>query len=325
LKIVISSGHGLHVRGAEGPEPWGLDEVDEAREVVKEVVKHLQAHGHTVIEYHDDVSEAQDENLKRIVDFHNAQGPHDLDVSVHLNAYMPTSGGRGVETLYVNHDIENVASRVSAAIAEAGGLINRGTHHRSDLYFLNKTNAPALILECCFVDAQADVDSYEDHFSEICLAIANVAEPVVADEPAVLRARGKVSWFGGPNDDGVAPDEGLAFLYDVNDKPELFLPEQPPGTTGLARRLDPEKFYIAMRWDYDVFPKEFLSSDVVARVHAPSTGKEFLASPADWGPHTSTNRVADLSPGLMAALGIETDDQVEVEFPFGSQNLESDK
>ena len=28
------SGHGKYIRGAEGPEPWGLDEVDEARKVV---------------------------------------------------------------------------------------------------------------------------------------------------------------------------------------------------------------------------------------------------------------------------------------------------
>jgi hypothetical protein len=41
-----------------------------------------------------------------------------------------------------------------------------------------------------------------------------------------------------------------------------------------------------------------------------------LAYPADWGPHENTGRVADISPGLMQYLGIETDDEVEVIFPY---------
>lgn len=310
MRIVLSSGHGLYVRGASAL----IDEVDEARAIVPEVAKHLRANGHDVVEFHDDVSQSQDENLKRIVNFHNSQ-QRDLDISVHLNCYVPTSGGRGCEVLYVNHDIEHIAAKVSAAIAEAGGLINRGAHHRSDLYFLNKTTAPAILLEICFVDAQADVDAYEERFDEICEAIAGCADPVNADEPAALKARGKVSWFGGPDDTGVAPDEGLAFLYDVDDKPDLFLDDQPAGTTGLARRLDPDEHYIAMRWDYDMFSKEFLRGDVYANVRAPKTGREFLAAPADWGPHTSTGRIADISPSLMARLGIETDDEVEIRFP----------
>lgn len=124
---------------------------------------------------------------------------------------------------------------------------------------------------------------------------------------------GKCSSFGGPNDLGVSASEGLAFIYDVSDAPHLFLPSQPPGTTGLARRLDPEVFYIATRWDYDDTPKDMLP-DMVVHVYAPKTGRSLVCTPADWGPHVDTGRVADLSPGLMEALGIETDDIVEVSF-----------
>jgi N-acetylmuramoyl-L-alanine amidase len=135
-----------------------------------------------------------------------------------------------------------------------------------------------------------------------------------------MRLRGKVSWFGGPDDTGVSPDEGLAFIYDVDDAPHLFLPDQPPGTTGLARRLDPNEYYLACRWDYNVYPKETLLNHA-ALVWAPKTGKRFLAVPADWGPHIDTDRVADISPGLMEALGIKTDDEVELIYPY---NLEDD-
>jgi hypothetical protein len=125
---------------------------------------------------------------------------------------------------------------------------------------------------------------------------------------------GPCSWFGGPDDTGVSPDEGLAFLYSVDDAPQLFLEEQPEGTTGLARRLDPDVFYVACRWDYDVTPKEMLASGQRALVVA-ANGKKRLAWPADWGPHEDTGRAADLSPGLMSALGIGTDDDVEVTYP----------
>jgi hypothetical protein len=127
--------------------------------------------------------------------------------------------------------------------------------------------------------------------------------------------RGKVSWFGGPDDFGVAPDEGLAFIYDVDDAPELFLSKQPPGTTGLARRLDPETFYIATRWDYDETPKSMLP-DMKVLVRAIKTGRTCVVTPADWGPHEDTGRIADCSPGVLDELAIETDDEVEVIYPY---------
>src|SRR5215469_3953829 len=54
------------------------------------------------------------------------------------------------------------------------------------------------------------------------------------NEP-LLSLEGAVSWFGGPEDDGVSSDEGLAVIYEYEDAPHLFLDEQPPGTSGLAR------------------------------------------------------------------------------------------
>jgi len=309
MRIVISSGHGKYIRGASGI----IDEVDEARKVVPEVCTWLTVNGHQVTEFHDDVSTTQNENLNRIVNFHNSQ-KRDLDVSVHFNAYMPTDGGRGTEVLYITQ--EELASQVAGNIAAASGLINRGAHKRSDLFFLNGTDEPAILVEVCFVDAGADVEQYEKNFEAICQAIA---KGLVFEEEGIeddrLHAKGKVSWFGGPEDTGVSPSEGLAFLYDVEDKPEVFLDEQPEGTTGLARRLDPSTHYIAMRWDYDRFSKDQLAGPRMAMVHAPRTGKKFKAHPTDWGPHVDTGRVADISPGLMEALGIDTDDEVEVVYP----------
>jgi hypothetical protein len=126
---------------------------------------------------------------------------------------------------------------------------------------------------------------------------------------------GRVSWFGGPKDTGVAPDEPLAFIYNISEAPHLFLPYQPEGTSGLARRLNPNVHFIACRWDYDIHPREMLLTEM-ALVRAPKTGVVLRAFPADWGPHVDTERVADISSGLMEDLGIITDDEVEVTFPF---------
>lgn len=142
------------------------------------------------------------------------------------------------------------------------------------------------------------------------------AEPQESGPTILLR--GKVSHFGGPHDRGVRPDEGLALIEPdrVDRCPQikaLFLPEQPAGTTGLARRLDPAQHYIACRWDYAKTPKPWLREHPVT---VRANGKSFAAQPIDWGPAVSTGRVADLSPGLMAALGIVTDDVCEVVIPL---------
>lgn len=130
----------------------------------------------------------------------------------------------------------------------------------------------------------------------------------------LLHLKGKCSWFGGPNDTGVSPSEGLAFLYSVEDKPILFLPQQPPNTTGLARRLNPQIPYVACRWDYAITSKTMLADPrSIALVRA--GGLSFYAIPSDWGPHVDTDRVADISPGLMEMLGAETDSVIEVIYP----------
>lgn len=158
--------------------------------------------------------------------------------------------------------------------------------------------------------------------SLIAILALQLCSAVTHGNKEAMILRGKCSWFGGPDDMGVSPDEGLAFLYDVSDAPHLFLPTQPPGTTGLARRLDPDVFYVATRWDYAVTPKNILP-DMLVRVRAPKTGREFTAYCADWGPHESTGRVADLSRGLMTALGIETDDEVEVVYEVKGMSYDS--
>ena len=137
---------------------------------------------------------------------------------------------------------------------------------------------------------------------------------------------GRMSTFGGPADDGVGPHEGLA-LIGPSDLALwwfacLFLAQPPSGTTGLARRLNPRAYYLAMRWDYARFPKMFLRAAVV-KLTNPANDRYIYARPVDYGPGDGTvidggltpdtGRLADLSPGAATALGLATDDAVACE------------
>lgn len=317
MKVVISSGHGAKVPGCSGN---GLEEHDEAVRVVDQTAAYLRQAGVTVVTYEDKVSTTQDENLRRIVDFHNAQGPHDYDVFVHFNDSTPnpTTKPIGTECWYMTQD--DLARAVASEIAMSSGLVDRGAKYSDGLYVLKHSIAPAILPEICFLNSSHDVAAYKRYFDGICEGLAAAitgGKPVPPPEPegVLFHTKGTCSWFGGPEDDGVAEDEGLAFIYDVEDAPHLFLPEQPPGTTGLARRLDADRvFYFACRFDYEVTPKGLLA-DQRYKGLVRAKGKEFAAFPADWGPHSDTARIADLSPALMRALGIETDDEVEILYP----------
>jgi hypothetical protein len=143
-----------------------------------------------------------------------------------------------------------------------------------------------------------------------------VARPLpVQPEEILFRVEGKMSTFGGPHDLGMSPDEGLALFTKADlQNPKyayLFLPAPPPGTSGLGRRLNPDQYYFACRWNYAETSREFLRR-ALARVENPANGRAVDARPVDWGPHPSTGRVADLSPGLAAALGLDTDDVVRI-------------
>jgi N-acetylmuramoyl-L-alanine amidase len=165
-RIVISSGHGKHCQGAVGL----LNEVECARAVVDAVADELRDRGVDVVTFHDNTSHDQQTNLKTIVDAHNSE-VRDLDVSVHLNAYIETPSPMGTECLYVTQS--TLAEHVAGAIASVG-FINRGAKKRTDLYFLNQTQMPSILIEVCFVDSSADAELYRARFAEIVSAIADV-------------------------------------------------------------------------------------------------------------------------------------------------------
>jgi hypothetical protein len=141
----------------------------------------------------------------------------------------------------------------------------------------------------------------------------------------MILGQGKCSTFGGPNDFGVGISEGLSCI-DPSDLMDwwfsrIFLANQPINTTGLARKLNPQAFYIAMRWGYGSFEgvqgeilPDFTRDQVRnAMFRLTANGNTVYAQAADWGPNTDTGRLVDCSPGVLSRLNLQTDQLVAVE------------
>ena len=190
MRIAISSGHGLFVRGARGI----IDEVEEARKVTDRVAEILRGAGIGVSAFHENNARTVSDNIGAIVRHHNSQ-TRDLDVSIHFNSTATgiiEDRAIGVEVLHhTNNQVTRVlAGQVARAISEASGLLLRhqrdsGAVARSNLSFLNNTTAPAILIEVCFVVSRTDVRLYHEYFEELCLAIASaVSGRVINGEEA---------------------------------------------------------------------------------------------------------------------------------------------
>lgn len=122
--------------------------------------------------------------------------------------------------------------------------------------------------------------------------------------------RGTVSWFGGRNDTGVTPTETGSITGELL----RALEGGPSGPSAADRARRPEAYYFcAMRWSYAPQGRAWWARAKLLVV-SPSTGKAVVVRPVDWGPHTRTRRLIDLSPQALRDLGIRTDDVALVSF-----------
>jgi N-acetylmuramoyl-L-alanine amidase len=294
MKIVVSSGHGAKVRGASGY----LDEVDEARRVVEAVADLLFKYGADVESFHDDTSETQNENLESIVSFHNDQD-RDLDVSVHFNAYTTTAKAMGCETLYVT--AADTAAHVANAIA-AAGFVNRGAKYRDDLYFLNNTEKPAILIEVCFVDSSADADLYRAQFDQLCKLIAAAILLPVTDRLSMLTRLGiqkeiKASVFGGESDYNVSAYDEDKVLNDTD--LYIALPDRFEGERPKVRLYNCESGLTATAHIEDVGPWNIDDPYWIKGTRPQAE------SGTDMTGRTTNGAGIDLSPALAKALKID--------------------
>lgn len=186
MKINVHAGH--NPDGKKGCGAVGLiKESTENRKVAKRVIELLKAAGHTV--YDCTVNDGKNANnvLSKIVKKCNAHDV-DLDVSIHFNACVNDKKGDGKTTgteVYVYNEkskAQDEALRICENISKLG-FKNRGIKTRPDLYVLRKTNAPALLVECCFVDDADDVKLYNTEKMAIAIASGIVGKDLTPKQP----------------------------------------------------------------------------------------------------------------------------------------------
>ena len=154
MRIGIRAGHNPQAQGASGI----LNEVVEDRKIYATVIKYLKLDKNDVIDV-TPYSCISAEDLKRGVNEANAYKV-DIFASIHLNA--ANGQGKGTEVLYYGSSATGkaLATRVCNSITKLG-FISRGA--KSDvrgLYELKNTDAPAIIVECFFLDSVIDVALY---------------------------------------------------------------------------------------------------------------------------------------------------------------------
>lgn len=152
MKIAIAGGHSAAARGASGY----IDEYEKDRSFVAHLIPALEAAGHTVINCSNESSSVNGE-LAEEVRLANNSGA-DVFLAIHFNA----GGGTGTEVWYYtgNNTGYSLAKTMSANVAGALGLRDRGAKATTSLYVIRRTTMPAVLLETCFVDTLADAQAW---------------------------------------------------------------------------------------------------------------------------------------------------------------------
>ena len=152
MKIALDFGHTL--RGADtGAEGNGRREQDCTREIGNKLYNKLVNSGYEVKIVSVDSANSVNESLSARVNNANNWGA-DLYISIHLNS----GGGTGTEVFTYKGQENTYARNILNSICSLG-YANRGIKG-SNLYVINHTNMPAMLIECCFIDNAHDMGMY---------------------------------------------------------------------------------------------------------------------------------------------------------------------
>ena len=159
MVIGINCGH--TVSGSVGSGAVGiLNESDETRRVGYALEELFRKAGDTVVDCTNDRAATVTENLRKICSMANAQ-KLDLFVSIHLNS----GGGKGCEVYTYGGKKLPQAEGVLDEMKKLG-FTDRGVKDGANLYVIRHTDAPAMLVEVCFVDTPSDARLYTETGAE---------------------------------------------------------------------------------------------------------------------------------------------------------------
>ena len=216
MRINIHAGHNPEGKVACGARGI-LDESRENRIVKNKVIQLLRAAGHDVLDCTVDDGVSQGDVLRRIVEKCNSRIA-DLDLSIHFNSgrndYVGDGSIGGTEVFIYNISESNKTAIIygKSIVEKIGDLGFRirddaiPDHVKTDsqLYVLRNTKAPAVLIECCFVDDKDDAELYDadkmdQAIADGVIAIAGSSAPVQAPTPAPTPEPVQTSHYVGEN------------------------------------------------------------------------------------------------------------------------------
>ena len=197
--LAIDIGHNVpYDTGAVGIRK----EDDLNRLVGNALISKLRERGIKVVNCTPNTAKSLNDSLyQRVITANNCGAT--LFVSIHHNA---CPGGYGAEVLCIKNNYQGgLSTKVGEAILNelsSLGLRNRGVKDRRDLYVINNTSMPALIVECAFVDSSSDMKNYNPEktaaaiYKGICtaLALSENQKPIIDDKEYYIVKYGDTLW-----------------------------------------------------------------------------------------------------------------------------------
>ncbi|PFO25037.1 glycoside hydrolase family 25 [Bacillus thuringiensis] len=165
--VKLDTFHAGHNRFVTGAHALGYKEEVETRRVVARIAEICEESGINYAITTDNDGRTQRQNLNNIIANCNSHTRDRRDTAIHFNQGESEVGG--VEVWY--YDQRELAAKVSSAVASALGIRDRGPKQRKDLAVLNGTNAPAILIEVCFLGHAGNMQAYENNFDKMCRAI----------------------------------------------------------------------------------------------------------------------------------------------------------
>jgi N-acetylmuramoyl-L-alanine amidase len=182
MKFGIDMGHNCP------PHDIGASGVRQEDVVIKEVgtrlIAKLAAAGHSVINCTPTSAVSLNDSLRKRANKANSNNV-DIFVSIHFNAF--NTKAMGAEVYGISQTSQAIAKSVLTEIVKLG-FKNRGVKNTRFSVLVN-TSMPAILIECCFVDSQADMALFdaEKMAEAIKVGLIGDAEDNSTPEPATLR------------------------------------------------------------------------------------------------------------------------------------------
>jgi len=167
-------GHGGRQSGNNWMDPGAVGNGRREADVVRTITQKMQAIA-SVANTSDQSATTVNQNLQNQVNAMNSAG-NGWAITNHLNAFNGQATGAEVWYWAGNEEARKKAAEVSATIAKALGIVDRGAKATTSLFVHRNTNSGVnvLLIEWCFIDNANDMRRLDQNMDQAIRTVMNV-------------------------------------------------------------------------------------------------------------------------------------------------------